>query len=71
MFSGYGVRTMAEGEKAFNPMSYHDGSIWPHDNSLCLMGLARYGLNEEAAVVMDDDLLRDGAGAAGTGQEPG
>ncbi|MGK9251760.1 amylo-alpha-1,6-glucosidase [Paenibacillus humicus] len=60
MFSGYGIRTMAEGEKAYNPMSYHDGSIWPHDNSLCLMGLARYGLDKEAAVVMEGLLEASG-----------
>lgn len=48
MFSGYGIRTMAEGEKAYNPMSYHNGSIWPHDNALCLMGLNAMGYHEEA-----------------------
>ncbi|GAA3331915.1 hypothetical protein GCM10020331_090350 [Ectobacillus funiculus] len=34
MFSGFGIRTMGENEAGYNPMSYHDGSIWPHDNSL-------------------------------------
>ena len=42
-FSGWGVRTLAEGEPRFNPMSYHNGSVWPHDNALIAMGCARYG----------------------------
>ena len=42
-FSGWGVRTVAAGEPAFNPMSYHNGSVWPHDNALIAAGLARYG----------------------------
>jgi glycogen debranching enzyme len=42
-FSGWGVRTVAAGETAFNPMSYHNGSVWPHDNALVASGLARYG----------------------------
>jgi glycogen debranching enzyme len=41
--SGWGIRTLAPGEARFNPMSYHDGSVWPHDTSLCVYGLARYG----------------------------
>ena len=43
-FSGWGVRTVALGEARYNPMSYHNGSIWPHDNALIALGLARYGL---------------------------
>lgn len=43
-FSGWGIRTVAQGEARYNPMSYHDGSIWPHDNALIALGLARYGL---------------------------
>jgi glycogen debranching enzyme len=43
-FSGWGIRTVAEGEVRYNPMSYHNGSIWPHDNSLIAAGMARYGL---------------------------
>lgn len=39
MFSGYGIRTMGEGEAGFNPISYHDGSVWPHDNSMILLGM--------------------------------
>ena len=43
-FSGWGIRTIAEGEARYNPMSYHNGSIWPHDNALIALGFARYGL---------------------------
>ena len=42
-YSGWGVRTVARGEARYNPMSYHNGSIWPHDNALLAQGLARYG----------------------------
>jgi glycogen debranching enzyme len=41
-FSGWGIRTVARGEPRFNPMSYHNGSIWPHDNALIALGMARY-----------------------------
>jgi glycogen debranching enzyme len=41
-FSGWGIRTVARGEARYNPMSYHNGSIWPHDNALIALGLARY-----------------------------
>ncbi len=41
--SGWGVRTLATGEARFNPMSYHNGSVWPHDTALCVAGMARYG----------------------------
>lgn len=47
--SGWGVRTLARGEANFNPMSYHNGSVWPHDGALCAAGLSRYG--ERAGVV--------------------
>jgi glycogen debranching enzyme len=40
--SGWGIRTLAEGEARFNPMSYHNGAIWPHDTALCAAGIARY-----------------------------
>jgi glycogen debranching enzyme len=43
-FTGWGIRTVARGEARYNPMSYHDGSIWPHDNALIALGLARYDL---------------------------
>jgi glycogen debranching enzyme len=45
-FSGWGIRTIAEGEARYNPMSYHNGSVWPHDNGVTAMGFARYGLRE-------------------------
>ena len=48
-FSGWGIRTVAHGEARYNPMSYHDGSIWPHDNALIALGLARYGLKHSVA----------------------
>jgi glycogen debranching enzyme len=43
MFSGWGIRTLAASMAAYNPMSYHNGSVWPHDNALCAAGLMRYG----------------------------
>ncbi|MEA2780018.1 MAG: hypothetical protein QOK29_1562 [Rhodospirillaceae bacterium] len=45
-FSGWGVRTVAVSEKRYNPMSYHNGSVWPHDNAIIALGLARYGLKD-------------------------
>ncbi len=63
LFTGWGIRTVALGEARYNPMSYHNGSIWPHDNALIALGLARYGLKHsvehlfkglfEAATYMD------------------
>jgi glycogen debranching enzyme len=47
-FSGWGVRTLAAGEVRYNPMSYHNGSVWPHDNALIAHGLARYGFGDLA-----------------------
>lgn len=44
MFSGWGIRTLSSAHPVFNPMSYHNGSVWPHDNAMIVMGLARYGL---------------------------
>jgi glycogen debranching enzyme len=52
MFSGWGVRTLAAGEARYNPLSYHNGSIWPHDNALCAVGLASYGFKAEAITVL-------------------
>jgi glycogen debranching enzyme len=48
LFSGWGVRTMAVGEGGYNPIRYHNGTVWPHDNSLIALGLVRYGYREEA-----------------------
>jgi glycogen debranching enzyme len=47
-FSGWGIRTVAARERRFNPTSYHNGSVWPHDNALIALGLARYGHGDEA-----------------------
>ena len=52
MFSGWGIRTVAAGQSRYNPMSYHNGSIWPHDNALAALGMARYGHHEAAVQVM-------------------
>ncbi|HET6377496.1 MAG TPA: amylo-alpha-1,6-glucosidase, partial [Methylocella sp.] len=50
-FSGWGIRTVASGEARFNPMSYHNGSVWPHDNAIAALGLARYGFPGHACKV--------------------
>jgi glycogen debranching enzyme len=52
LFSSWGIRTLARGEARYNPMSYHNGSVWPHDNALAAAGLARYGLRNEAGRVL-------------------
>ena len=52
-FCGWGVRTVASGEARYNPMSYHNGSVWPHDNALIAAGLARYGRGEDTARVFE------------------
>jgi len=49
LFSGWGVRTLAEGEGRYNPIGYHVGTVWPFDNSFIAWGLRRYGFDEEAA----------------------
>jgi glycogen debranching enzyme len=48
-FTGWGIRTVAQGEARYNPMSYHNGSIWPHDNALIALGFARYGFKHSVA----------------------
>jgi glycogen debranching enzyme len=48
MFSGWGVRTLSTEDMAFNPIGYHTGTIWPHDNSIIAEGFARYGFHDEA-----------------------
>jgi glycogen debranching enzyme len=53
LFSGWGVRTLAEGEARYNPIGYHVGTVWPFDNSFIAWGLRRYGFKEEAACVAD------------------
>ncbi len=51
LFSGWGVRTMAEGDGGYNPIGYHVGTIWPHDTSFIALGLRRYGFDREAALL--------------------
>jgi glycogen debranching enzyme len=52
LFSGWGIRTLADGEARYNPIGYHVGTIWPFDNSFIAWGLRRYGFKEEAAGVV-------------------
>ncbi len=53
LFSGWGVRTMAEGEAGYNPIEYHNGTVWPHDSVFVAAGLARYGFREEASRIVE------------------
>ena len=52
MFCGWGIRTVGSGQPRYNPMSYHNGSVWPHDNALVAAGMARYGHIDEAMRIM-------------------
>ena len=52
MFSGWGIRTLSEDTKKYNPMSYHNGSIWPHENAVIAAGMAKYGFQKEAAKIL-------------------
>src|SRR5690606_6329422 len=52
MFSGFGLRTLATDAAAYNPVSYHNGSVWPHDTVLGAAGIARYGFREQAERVL-------------------
>jgi glycogen debranching enzyme len=52
-YSGWGIRTLAASAPRFNPMSYHNGSVWPHDNAIIALGFARYGLKREALQIFD------------------
>jgi glycogen debranching enzyme len=63
MFSGWGVRTLADSMVGYNPISYHNGSVWPHDTAICVAGLMRYGFVEAAHRVMGG--MVDAAGAFG------
>ena len=51
MFTGWGIRTLASSMGRYNPVSYHNGSVWPHDTAICVAGLARYGFLEQAKAV--------------------
>jgi glycogen debranching enzyme len=63
MFSGWGIRTMSKSAAAYNPMSYHNGSVWPHDNALIAAGLKRYGFarstNRVATALFDAAIEAD------------
>lgn len=52
LFSGWGIRTLGPDSALFNPLSYHNGSVWPHDTALAVLGMARYGFREEARRVI-------------------
>ena len=52
LFSGWGIRTIGTREARYNPMSYHNGSLWPHDNAIAAAGLARYGLTDAVMAIM-------------------
>ena len=64
MFSGWGIRTLASGEVRYNPMSYHNGSVWPHDNGLVAAGFSRYGFDDVVAApfasLFDASVTMDG-----------
>ena len=53
MWSGWGIRTLAKGQPAYNPLSYHNGTVWPHDNAMAAMGMAYYGMTRSAGRVLD------------------
>jgi glycogen debranching enzyme len=67
MFGGWGIRTLATSMAAYDPLSYHNGSVWPHDNALIAAGLMRYGFVEEAQRVI---LAMLDAGVDGDGRLP-
>ncbi len=54
MYSGWGIRTVASTEHRYNPMSYHNGSVWPHDNALIAFGMALHGYKQQTARVLGD-----------------
>ncbi|MBO9540915.1 amylo-alpha-1,6-glucosidase [bacterium] len=53
MYSGWGIRTLSADSPVYNPMSYHNGTVWPHDNSLIALGLAQHGYKQEVLVLLD------------------
>jgi len=61
LWSGWGVRTMATGDGGYNPLTYHNGTVWPHDNSLIALGLARYGFRSEALRIVRSLMAAAGA----------
>ncbi|MGH8137588.1 MAG: amylo-alpha-1,6-glucosidase [Steroidobacteraceae bacterium] len=52
--SGWGIRTLADGEARYNPMSYHNGSVWPHDTSVCAAGISRYGGRTQVVQILSE-----------------
>ena len=52
--TGWGIRTLLQGEPRYNPMSYHNGSVWPHDTSICASGIARYGRRDCVVKILAD-----------------
>lgn len=60
LFTGWGIRTLADGERRYNPIGYHTGTIWPFDNSFVAWGLRRYGFGDEAATVAAGNLDASG-----------
>jgi len=52
LFSGWGIRTIGAGEARYNPMSYHNGSVWPHDNALIGLGFSLYGFQQQACAIL-------------------
>jgi glycogen debranching enzyme len=52
-FSGWAIRTLAAGQHAYHPLSYHRGGAWPHDNAVIVLGLARHGLGHEVRTVAE------------------
>jgi glycogen debranching enzyme len=67
MFTGFGLRTLASDHAGYNPLSYHCGSVWPHDTAIAVAGLARYGFDAEATTLANGLL---GAARAGDGRLP-
>jgi glycogen debranching enzyme len=65
-FSGWGIRTLASSEARYNPMAYHNGSVWPHDSALVALGLSRYGFKDEAMRILtglfDASIFLEGEG---------
>jgi glycogen debranching enzyme len=55
-FNGWGIRTVGKTEARYNPMSYHNGSVWPHDNAILAAGMARYGRKDLAAKILESFL---------------
>jgi glycogen debranching enzyme len=53
LYSGWGIRTVGRGQTVYNPISYHNGTVWPHDNALAALGMARYGFQPRALQVLE------------------